>query len=165
VSDTTADASNAAAETRAAAEDAAEAVEDSPFQETLQEHKHGTVTTDLDYYDVRNIRFNTGHGFVTGGALVGYYLNTRYELKVRFIEKMTVVGKISSSEARAAPHRFDMIEDKDLDFIFRTQVKKTDGERIEFIVRINDIQGELQEGGSLNLTEDELKTLRKIVFY
>ncbi len=135
------------------------------FLGSLQLNKHGTVYTDIDTYDVRNIRFNTGHGFGKSNALVGYYLNTRYELEIGFIDELRVSGRISTSEARAEPHHFDMVEDKDLDYTFRTRLKKTDGERIEFIVRINHIQGELQEGGVFNLTGDELKALKKIVFF
>ncbi|MFH1279262.1 MAG: hypothetical protein ABIK65_12890 [Candidatus Eisenbacteria bacterium] len=139
--------------------------EEDPFQETLMVNKHGTVYTDIDRYDVRNIRFNTGHGFGGGDALVGYYKNTRFEIKKRFIDKLTVIGKVSRSEILSESHRYDMIEDKDVDYIFRTDLKKTDGERIEFIVRINQISGELQEGGAFDLRGDELKALRKIVFF
>lgn len=141
------------------------AEEDDPFQETLMVNKHGTVYTDIDRYDVRNIRFNTGHGFGGADALVGYYKNTRFEIKKRFIDKLTVIGKLSPSEILSASHKFDVVEDKDLDYVFRTELKKTDGERIEFIVRFNLISGELQEGGSFSLKGDELKALRKIVFF
>jgi len=146
-------------------EAAGEAGEDSPFLETLQVNKNGVVTTDIDTYYVRNIRFNTGHGFGSSEALVGYFLNTRYEIKKRFIKQLRVLGRIGASEALSVSHKYDMIEDKDLDYTFRTEIRKTDGETIEFIVRINQIGGELQEGGSFLLTGDELQTLRKIVFY
>jgi hypothetical protein len=147
-------------------ERAVDAEEDAPvFLGSLQLNKNGTVYTDIDTYDVRNIRFNTGHGFGKSNALVGYYLNTRYELEIGFIDELRVIGKISPSEARAEPHHFDMVEDKDLDYTFRTRLRKTDGERIEFVVRINHVQGELQEGGVFNLSGDELKALKKIVFF
>ncbi len=138
---------------------------DSPFSETLQVNKHAVVTTDIDTYYVRSIRFNTGHGFGSSEALVGYFLNTRYEIKKRFISQIRVLGQIAASEALSVPHKFDMVEDKDLDYTFRTEVRKTDGETLEFVVRINQIGGELQEGGVFLLTGDELQTLRKIVFY
>jgi hypothetical protein len=146
-------------------EAAQETESDSPFLETLQVNKNGIVTTDIDTYYVRNIRFNTGHGFGSSEALVGYFLNTRYEIKKRFIKQLRVLGRIGASEALSASHKYDMIEDKDLDYTFRTEIRKTDGETIEFIVRINQIGGELQEGGSFLVTGDELQTLRKIVFY
>lgn len=136
-----------------------------PFQETLMVNKNGTVYTDIDRYDVRNIRFNTGQGFGAADALVGYYKNTRFEIRKRFIDKLVVLGRLSPSEILAAPNRYDMVDDKDIDYIFRTELTRVDGERIEFIVRINQISGELQEGGTFTLTGDELQTLRKIVFY
>jgi hypothetical protein len=135
------------------------------FFESLQLNKNGTVYTDIDVYDVRNIRFNTGHGFGKSGALVGYYLNTRYELEIGYIDELRVTGKVSPSEARAEPHHFDMVEDQHLDYTFHTRLKMTNGERLEFVVRINHIQGELQEGGTFNLTGDELRSLKKIVFF
>ncbi|MFH1681931.1 MAG: hypothetical protein ABIH26_14985 [Candidatus Eisenbacteria bacterium] len=150
---------------RSGREETPEPDADSPFLETLQVNKNGVVTTDIDTYYVRNIRFNTGHGFGSSEALVGYFLNTRYEIKKRFIKQIRVLGRISSSEALSVPHKFDMIEDKDLDYTFRTEIRKTEGETIEFIVRINQIGGELQEGGPFLLTGDELQALRKIVFY
>ena len=106
-----------------------------------------------------------GTASAAADALVGYYMNTRFEIKKRFIDKLTVIGKLSPSEILSAAHKFDMVEDKDLDYIFRTELKRTDGERIEFIVRINQISGELQEGGTFNLKGDELRALRKIVFF
>jgi hypothetical protein len=142
-----------------------EADADSPFSETLQVNKHAIVTTDIDTYYVRNIRFNTGHGFGSSDALVGYFLNTRYEIKKRFISQIRILGKITAAEALVVPHKYDMIEDKDLDYTFRTELRKTDKETLEFIVRINQIGGELQEGGPFLLTGDELQALRKIVFY
>jgi hypothetical protein len=139
--------------------------DDSPFSDALQVNKHAVVTTDMETYYVRNVRFNTGQGFGGSDALVGYFLNTRYEVKKRFIQQIRVVGRISPAEALAAPHRFDMVEDKDLDYTFRTELRKTDGETLDFVVRINQIGGELQEGGTFLLTGDELQTLRKIAFY
>ncbi|MBN1827284.1 MAG: hypothetical protein JW958_13580 [Candidatus Eisenbacteria bacterium] len=139
--------------------------EESLFHETLGLHKNATVYTGLDTYDVRNVRFNTGQGFGASDALVGFVNNTRFEIKIRFIDRLRVVDRIAPAEARAVPHRFDMIEDKDLDYTFRTELKKTDNERVEFIVRINAIGGELREGGSFDLTGDELQSLRQIVFY
>ena len=139
--------------------------EESLFHESLGLHKNATIYTGLDTYDVRNVRFNTGQGFGGGDALVGFVNNTRFEIKIRFIDRLRIVDRITPAEARAVPHRYDMIEDKDLDYTFRTEMKKTDNERVEFIVRINAIGGELREGGSLDLTGDELQTLRKIVFY
>jgi hypothetical protein len=144
---------------------AGEAEEDSPFSEALQVNKHAVVTTDIETYYVRNVRFNTGHGFGSSDALVGYYLNTRYEIKKRFINQIRVLDRVTAAEAHAVPHKYDMIEDKDLDYTFRTELKRTNGETIEFIVRINQIGGELQEGGAFLLTGDELQALRKIVFY
>ena len=163
--DVNADAGRAAAghagEESAAAQESA----DSPFGESLQIMKNATVTTGMDRYDVRNIHFNTGHGFGGGSTLVGYDQNTRLEIRKRFISKIRILDNIMLTEALSVSHKYDMIEDQDLKYIFRTEVVKTDGERIEFIVRINQISGELQEGGSFVLTGDELQSLRNIVFY
>jgi len=139
--------------------------EDFGLPQTLQLHKHGTVYTDMDTYDVRNIRFVTGQGFGRSNALMGYYLNTRYEYEINYIDQLRVEGKVTPSEVMSVPHRYDMVEDQHLNYIFRTTLKMTNGERIEFIVRIDRISGELQEGGSFNLVDDELQTLKKIVFY
>lgn len=144
---------------------AAEVDEDTPFHSSLQMHKHATITTELDTYDVRNVHFNTAQGFGRAGGLTGFINNTRFDIEKRFIDQIRVLGTITTSEARLVSHHYDMVQDRDLDFTFRTMLRKTDGERVEFIVRINRITGQLQEGGSLQLTDDELKSLKKIVFF
>ncbi len=135
------------------------------FHESFRSHKHATVYTDLDTYDVRNIRFDTGLGFGGSDALSGYYLNTKLDLRIKYIDIIRVIDRVSLADVFASPNRYDMVEEQDADYIFRTELKKSDGERIEYIVRINRISGSLQEGGSFRLDGDELQTLRKVVFY
>ncbi len=138
---------------------------DDYYLDSFARHKHATIKTDFDTYDVRNVAFSTGLGYGSSNALAGYYLNTKLELDIRFISEIRVIGRVSLSDALAVPHRYDMVEEQDLNYIFRTELKKTDGERIEYIVRINQIGGNLQEGGGFRLDGDELQTLQRIVFF
>jgi len=138
---------------------------DDYHMDSFARHKHATITTDFDTYDVRGVAFNTGLGFGSSGALAGYYLNTKLDLDFKYISEVRIINRVSLSEALSVPHRFDMVEDQDLNYIFRTELKKTNGERIEYVVRINRIAGSLQEGGRFNLHGDELQTLQRIVFF
>lgn len=135
------------------------------FQDAFRNNKHATVNTDIDTYDIRNIAFDTGLGYGRARTLLGFYLNTRLEMEIKYIESFRVIDRISLTDALAVDHRYDMVEEQDLDYIFRLELKKTTGERIEYIVRINSIRGQLVEGGTISLTGDELQTLRKVVFY
>jgi len=138
---------------------------DDYYLDSFARHKHATIKTDFDTYDVRNVAFSTGLGYGSSNALAGYYLNTKLELDIKFISEIRVIGRVSLTDALSVPHRYDMVEEQDLDYIFRTELKKTDGERIEYIVRINQIAGNLQEGGGFRLDGDELQTLQRIVFF
>ncbi len=135
------------------------------FQDGFRSNKHATVTTDIDTYDIRNIAFDTGLGYGRARTLLGFYLNTRLEIEIKYISSFRVLDRITLTDALAVDSRYDMVEEQDLDYIFRLELKKTTGERIEYIVRINSIRGQLVEGGSISLTGDELQTLRKAVFY
>lgn len=139
--------------------------DDAFFLDSFAYHKHATVTTDFDTYDIRNVSFNTGLGYGSSDALTGYYLNTKLDLEFKYISEVRVVGRVSMSEALSVPHRYDMVEEHNLDYIFRTELRKTDGEWIEYIVRINRIGGTLQEGGGVVIAGDELQTLKRIVFF
>lgn len=138
---------------------------DDYYMDSFANHKHATITTDFDTYDVRGVSFSTGLGFGSSGALAGYYLNTKLDLDFKFISEIRIVDQITMTDALSVPHRFDMVEEQDLDYIFRTELKRTNGEWIEYVVRINRIGGSLQEGGRFSLAGDELQTLKRIVFF
>lgn len=135
------------------------------FQDGFRSNKHATVTTDIDTYDIRNIAFDSGLGYGRARTLLGFYLNTRLEIEIKYISSFRVIDRITLTDALSVDSRYDMVEEQDLDYIFRLELKKTSGERIEYIVRINSIRGQLVEGGNVSLTGDELQTLRKVVFY
>ncbi len=138
---------------------------DDYFMDSFANHKHATISTDFDTYDVRGVSFSSGLGFGSSGALAGYYLNTKLDLAFKYISEVRIIDQITMSDALSVPHRFDMVEEQDLNYIFRTELKRTNGEWIEYIVRINRIGGSLQEGGGFNLHGDELQTLKRIVFF
>ncbi|NNE09923.1 MAG: hypothetical protein HKN20_15290 [Gemmatimonadetes bacterium] len=135
------------------------------FQGGFQSNKNATVTTDIDTYDIRNIAFDTALGYGRARTLLGFYLNTRLEIEIKYISSFRVIDRVTLTDALSVDSRYDMVEEQDLDYIFRLELKKTTGERIEYIVRINSIRGQLVEGGSISITGDELQTLRKVVFY
>jgi hypothetical protein len=127
--------------------------------------RSATVRTAFDTYIVRNVSFDTGEGFGSSQGLNGFYNGTLWEFKLRFVERLDVIGTVDAAEALTAPQNYFVREEKELKRTFRTRLLKTDGETVEFIVRINAIQGELESGGPLLLSIDELETLRRIEFF
>ncbi len=132
---------------------------------SLLRHRNATVVTGFDTYVVREVTFNTGEGFGSREGITGYLNGTLWEFKIRFVKSIEVVGKIDAGEAQRAPSNYSVRDEIELRRTFRTRLEKTDGERVEFIIRINEIHGTLESGGPLLLTRDELETLRKIVFF
>jgi hypothetical protein len=132
---------------------------------SLLTHRNATIRTGFDTYVVHDISFDTAEGFGSSEALMGFYNNTVWEFKLKFIEQIDVIGTVSASEAQSAPSNYFVREEEQLRRTFRTRLRKTDGETIEFIVRINAIRGPVETGGSLNLSRDELETLRRIEFF
>ena len=132
---------------------------------SLLRHRNATISTGFDTYVVRDVTFNTGEGFGSGQGLTGFNNGTLWEFKIRFVKSIEVVGKIDASEAQRAPNNYFVRDEIELRRTFRTRVVKTDGERVEFVVRINEIHGTLESGGPLLLTREEIETLRKIEFF
>jgi hypothetical protein len=130
----------------------------------LIEHRTAKVRTGLDTYIVHDIRFETAEGFGSDRAIMGYYNNTLWQFELRSILSIEVLGTISESEALSAPDNYFVREDQQLRRTFRTWLTKTDGESVEFIVRIDAIYGALERGGSLQLSTEELESLRRIDF-
>jgi hypothetical protein len=133
-------------------------------ESTLIENRTAKVKTGLDTYIVHDIRFETAEGFGSDRAIMGYYNNTLWQFEIRFIRSIEVIGKIDESEALSAPDNYFAREDSHLRRTFRTWLTKTDGESVEFIVRIDAIYGSLERGGNLQLSIEELEGLRRIDF-
>lgn len=132
---------------------------------SLVRTRSARVQTAFDTYIVRNVSFDTGEGFGSSQALMGFTNNTLWEYQIRFVESVEVFGTITAAEAQTAPQNYLVRDDPELRRTFRTRLRKTDGEVVDFIVRINDIRGTLETGGSLLLSRDELETLRRIEFF
>ena len=132
---------------------------------SLLKKRNATIQTGFDTYIVRGVSFDTGEGFGSAQALTGFFNGTLWEFKLRFVERLDVLGKIDASEALTGPQNYFVRDEQQLRRTFRTRLRKTDGESVEFIVRINSIRGELETGGQLLLTIDELETLRRIEFF
>ncbi len=132
---------------------------------SLLKKRNATIRTDFDTYIVRGVSFDTGEGFGSSQALAGFYNGTLWEFKLRFVERLDVIGKIDATEALTGPQNYFVRDEQQLRRTFRTRLRKTDGETVEFIVRINSIRGELETGGPLLITIDELETLRRIEFF
>ncbi len=132
---------------------------------SLLKKRNATIRTDFDTYIVRGVSFDTGEGFGSAQALMGFYNGTLWEFKLRFVERIDVIGKVDQSEALSAPQNYFVRDEQQLRRTFRTRLRKTDGETVDFIVRINAIRGELESGGPLLITIDELETLRRIEFF
>lgn len=132
---------------------------------SLLRYRNAKIQTGFDNYIVRDVSFDTGEGFGSSHALLGHYNGTVWEYQFRFIKTIDVIGKIDASEARSAPNNYFARDEIDLRRTFRTRVMKTDGEVVEFVVRINAINGKLETGGALLLSRDELETLRRIEFF
>lgn len=131
----------------------------------LNRKRNATIKTGFGTYIVRNVRFDTGEGFGSDRAMSGFYNGTLWQFELRFVQSIDFVGKIDAEEARTAPENYFVREDFDLRKTFRTWLTKTSGETVEFIVRINSIRGELEEGGPLQLSLEEMETIRRIDFF
>lgn len=132
---------------------------------SLVRHRNGTIRTAFDTYIVRDISFDSGEGLSSAQGLLGFANGTLWEYKIRFIRSIEVLGKVSAAEARSAPSNYFVRDEQELRRTFRTRLEKTDGEIVDFIVRINGIGGTLEAGGPLLLSRDELETLRRIEFF
>jgi hypothetical protein len=135
------------------------------IDESLLRRRNATIRTGLDTYVVRNVSFNTADGFGGANAMMGHYNGTVWQFELRFIRSIDVVGTIDASEARSAPDNYFARDELDLRKTFRTRLTKTDGETVDFVVRINSIGGALERGGTLQLSLEELATLRSIEFF
>ncbi|MFN0150932.1 MAG: hypothetical protein ACKVU1_09535 [bacterium] len=131
----------------------------------LNRKRNASIKTGFGTYIVRNVRFDTGEGFGSDRAMSGFYNGTLWQFELRFVQSIDFVGKIDAEEARTAPENYFVREDFDLRKTFRTWLTKTSGETVEFIVRINSIRGELEEGGPLQLSLEEMETIRRIDFF
>lgn len=132
---------------------------------SLLTKRNATIRTGFDTYVVRDVSFDTGEGFGSSTALTGFYNGTLWEYKLKFIESIDVIGTVDAAEAQNAPSNYFVRDEQQLRRTFRTRLRKTDGQTVEFIVRINAIRGNLESGGPLLLTIDELETLRRIEFF
>jgi hypothetical protein len=96
---------------------------------------------------------------------MGFYNGTVWQFELRFIQTLEVLGEVEAEEARNAPENYYVRDEYDLRKTFRTRLTKTDGETVDFIVRINAIRGDLEDGGPLQLTPEEMETLRRVDFF
>lgn len=131
----------------------------------LNRRRNATIKTGFGTYIVRNVRFDTGEGFGSDRAVMGFYNGTVWQFELRFVQSIEFTGKVDAEEARTAPDNYFVRDDYDLKKTFRTWLTKTSGETVEFIVRINSIRGELEEGGPLQLSLEEMETIRRIDFF